>query len=391
MNALQDKFLPEGISRLLRQSTRFSHSFHVGSKSVLGKKEESLRKSNLIRSKRHDKYNEESKSFATKVDRNKGFDGYQKFSDVERVDTEKLNLYDYNPDRWIEEKPAEYLPNRESGYDGRQEFDIATQERDNAIRKIEEIDDKKRALSEITVKPAKSLNVLVSKVTTPFAVNNETKKKYSELDKQASVESSKSGQSVEVWRPSDDMDKRPINKNNQPENNKEQLLDQWLGHNDDNDTITEDVDAENDDDSQRNSRLSKIKTVVKRESEVRKISNDEEEENELHKIHMLQSLQALQYMKKVPLPPMEELKSRFVFLPPPKIPHTKKTLIFDMDETLIHCVDDIDVENPQVVLDVIFEDGEVVEAGVNVRPFAIDCLKAANELFQVIVFTASHK
>jgi len=44
-----------------------------------------------------------------------------------------------------------------------------------------------------------------------------------------------------------------------------------------------------------------------------------------------------------------------------------------------------------VILDVEFEDGEIVEAGINVRPFAIDCLKAANELFQVIVFTASHK
>jgi hypothetical protein len=373
MTALQDKFLPEGISRLLKQSTRFSHSFHVGGNSILGKKEENLRKSNLNRSKRHDNYSEESKDFVTKVDRNKGFDGYQKFSDVARVDTEKLNLYDYNPDRWNEEKPVEYIPNRDSGYDGRQEFDQASQERDNAIRKIEEIDDKKRALSEITVKPAKNLNTLVSKVTTPFGVNNDTKKKYSEFDRQISVESSKSdGQSVDVWRASEDMDKRPINQNNQPANTKDQLLDQWLGHNDDNDTITEDVDAENEDESQRNSRFSKIKSVATRESEVKKISNDDEEENELHKIHMLQSLQALQYMKKVSLPPMEELKSRFVFLPPPKLPHIKKTLIFDMDETLIHCVDDIDVENPQVVLDVIFEDGEVVEAGVNVRPFAID-------------------
>ena len=43
-----------------------------------------------------------------------------------------------------------------------------------------------------------------------------------------------------------------------------------------------------------------------------------------------------------------------------------------MDETLIHCVDDIQEENPQTVLYVTFEDGETVEAGINVRPYAID-------------------
>lgn len=61
-----------------------------------------------------------------------------------------------------------------------------------------------------------------------------------------------------------------------------------------------------------------------------------------------------------------------------------------MDETLIHCVDDIDVEKPQHVIDIQFED-EVVQAGINIRPFVFECIKAAREKFQVIVFTASHQ
>ena len=69
----------------------------------------------------------------------------------------------------------------------------------------------------------------------------------------------------------------------------------------------------------------------------------------------------------------------------------KKTIIFDMDETLIHCVDDIVTEAPDVVLNVTFPSGEVVEAGVNIRPYAIECLKEVNKVFQVVVFTASHK
>jgi CTD small phosphatase-like protein 2 len=59
---------------------------------------------------------------------------------------------------------------------------------------------------------------------------------------------------------------------------------------------------------------------------------------------MLQSLQALQYMKTVEIPSLEEIKNKMIQLPP--MPEGFKTLIFDMDETLIHCVDDIEVERP---------------------------------------------
>ena len=47
-------------------------------------------------------------------------------------------------------------------------------------------------------------------------------------------------------------------------------------------------------------------------------------------------------------------------LPPPRKPHHKKVVIFDMDETLIHCVDDIAKESPDHLLDVKFPNGEIV-------------------------------
>jgi len=56
-----------------------------------------------------------------------------------------------------------------------------------------------------------------------------------------------------------------------------------------------------------------------------------------------------------------------------------KTIIFDLDETLVHCVDDPETDNPDVVLQVEFPNGEIVDAGINVRPYALECLKAANE------------
>jgi CTD small phosphatase-like protein 2 len=68
----------------------------------------------------------------------------------------------------------------------------------------------------------------------------------------------------------------------------------------------------------------------------------------------------------------------------------KKTLILDIDETMIHCLDD-----PYAVSDVIIkipideEYSEFVDAGLNIRPHLHDCLIQCKENFQIIAFTAS--
>jgi len=78
-------------------------------------------------------------------------------------------------------------------------------------------------------------------------------------------------------------------------------------------------------------------------------------------------------------------------LPPPRNPQSqKKLVIFDMDETLIHCVDDIETQDPDVILEIDFPDEETVYAGINIRPYIMECLEEANKYFQAIVFTASH-
>ena len=67
-------------------------------------------------------------------------------------------------------------------------------------------------------------------------------------------------------------------------------------------------------------------------------------------------------------------------------------MILDMDETLIHCVDDIDKDNPDYVIPIYFADeDEPVHAGINVRPYLYECLQEASKYFQIIIFTASHK
>ena len=56
-----------------------------------------------------------------------------------------------------------------------------------------------------------------------------------------------------------------------------------------------------------------------------------------------------------------------------------------MDETLIHCVDDIEAEETDIVLEINFPGEETVYAGINMRPYIIECLHEANKHFQVVV------
>mmetsp|Transcript_106936 Transcript_106936/g.147968 ORF Transcript_106936/g.147968 Transcript_106936/m.147968 type:complete len:82 (+) Transcript_106936:755-1000(+) len=80
----------------------------------------------------------------------------------------------------------------------------------------------------------------------------------------------------------------------------------------------------------------------------------------------------------------------YVDLPEFNDPEKTQTIIFDMDETLIHCVDDAENDNPDVIIPIQFTDEpEPINAGINIRPYAYECLVEANKLFQVVVFTAS--
>jgi CTD small phosphatase-like protein 2 len=43
-----------------------------------------------------------------------------------------------------------------------------------------------------------------------------------------------------------------------------------------------------------------------------------------------------------------------------------------------------------VKLPITFPTGEVIEAGINIRPYAFEILKNLSKNFEIIVFTASH-
>lgn len=110
----------------------------------------------------------------------------------------------------------------------------------------------------------------------------------------------------------------------------------------------------------------------------------------LYKEHLFNTFQALKFVRKLPPVDLVQLQQKKVKIPrKPGFEH-KKTIVFDLDETLVHCVDELNGE-PDVKLDVIFPTGETIQAGVKIRPFAKECLAEAAKAFEVIVFTASHK
>lgn len=69
----------------------------------------------------------------------------------------------------------------------------------------------------------------------------------------------------------------------------------------------------------------------------------------------------------------------------------RKVILFDLDETLAHCVRHQNLlKEPDVVLNVPTPSGKFLNASFNIRPHTQDILEYANKHFEVCVFTASN-
>lgn len=76
------------------------------------------------------------------------------------------------------------------------------------------------------------------------------------------------------------------------------------------------------------------------------------------------------------------VKSNFILL-------AIKTLILDLDETLIHCNTNPGMKS-EVTLPITFPGGEKIRAPINIRPYAREFLAEMAQHYEIIVFTASH-
>lgn len=107
------------------------------------------------------------------------------------------------------------------------------------------------------------------------------------------------------------------------------------------------------------------------------------------KQHLHSTFQSMKIAKSLREPTIEELISKHVRLSRRRNHDKRKTVIFDLDETLVHCVNNNEIA--QYELEIEFPAGTFNKIGLNIRPYARDLLAAASKEFEVIIFTASHK
>lgn len=147
--------------------------------------------------------------------------------------------------------------------------------------------------------------------------------------------------------------------------------------------------------SEKHTDPSSLATLVTKVSQKTKpLNSDTEAElkaraNMIYKEHLFNTFHALKFVKSLPPVDPQQLNMKKVVLDRRAGYEQAKTVVFDLDETLVHCVDDPNMP-ADVRLPVTFPNGDVVEAGINIRPYAVEILKAANKAFEVIIFTASH-
>jgi Dullard-like phosphatase family protein len=119
--------------------------------------------------------------------------------------------------------------------------------------------------------------------------------------------------------------------------------------------------------------------------------NMKQTHEEIYNEHLFQTYQGLKISKSLPPVDLDQLSEKRLQVPRRPGFELKKTVVFDLDETLVHCCENIEESEPDVILPVTFPSGEVINAGINIRPYAFECLKELNKHFEVFVFTASHQ
>jgi len=104
------------------------------------------------------------------------------------------------------------------------------------------------------------------------------------------------------------------------------------------------------------------------------------------KDYIVQTLESICLIKRLSPVPAHIIEKKMI---PPDTWTNKKLLVFDLDETLVHCVTE-NIEKADKAITVTLNTGEKIKAGVNIRPHAIECLKDLTEHYELMVFTASH-
>lgn len=112
----------------------------------------------------------------------------------------------------------------------------------------------------------------------------------------------------------------------------------------------------------------------------------------LFRTHFIQTIQCLKFCETLMPPSDSDLRKKMVDFPKKQQHRYHKTLVFDLDETLIHCNTQNGEEKLKgdKIIEIKFPNNDIVKASINVRPHAKEILKNLSKFFEIIIFTASH-
>lgn len=86
---------------------------------------------------------------------------------------------------------------------------------------------------------------------------------------------------------------------------------------------------------------------------------------DIYREHLYQTFLAIKFTKTLPPADLRQITNKKVILPRRTGYENKKTIVFDLDETLVHCVEEDKMRFADVVLSIRFPTGEVIK--VNAR------------------------
>ncbi|CAD8092753.1 unnamed protein product [Paramecium sonneborni] len=113
-------------------------------------------------------------------------------------------------------------------------------------------------------------------------------------------------------------------------------------------------------------------------------------EQQLFKDHAIQTYNCIGFCLNLKDPDPQVLRSKAIDIPLKQNCKFQKTVVFDLDETLIHCNENQSLK-ADVYLHIKFPTGDIVQAGINIRPYAKWILIELSKVCEVIIFTASHQ
>ncbi|CAD8200110.1 unnamed protein product [Paramecium octaurelia] len=117
------------------------------------------------------------------------------------------------------------------------------------------------------------------------------------------------------------------------------------------------------------------------------ILNQNAKNSEMFREHIVVSFTYIPLIQKSEID-IKQIEDKKLHIPQARNKKYNKTIIFDMDETLMHCNED-ENDKCQFKIPIEFEDGERIVAGINIRNFAKEIIQKLSEVCEVMVFTAS--